>query len=91
MTEKYVLTVTGAISVEDAFTFFVNQVNEEYTTDTAKDVVSRGFKRALLSSPNLKLHINKRLSRLDPYSPIEFVWMGHGENDTHCYVLYGHI
>lgn len=86
---KYILTVTGAVSVEDAFSFFINQVHVDYGDDICKFVTSKGFKRSLLVNPAVKDHIESRFRSMHLNSPNEFVWMGHDDQDRSSYIVYG--
>lgn len=86
---RYVLTITGASSVEEALTFYCDQVSADYGSKACRYVVSKGFKRTLLAQPTIKEHIERRFSEMHQMSASEFVWFGHDENGNSTYVVYG--
>lgn len=89
MSIRYVLTITGAATVEEALTFYCDQVSMEYGQKACMYILTKGFKRMLLMKPEVNKHIDFRLNQMHPLSPTEFVWMGHDKDGKSTYILYG--
>lgn len=87
--KQFVITVTGAVSCEDAFSFYCNQAHADFGVDVYRIIAGRGFKRTLLCKPAIADHIKRRLGKMHMNSPNEFIWMGEDENGKSSYIIYG--
>jgi len=88
---RYVLTITGAATVEEALTFYCDQVAQDYGVKACRHIVTKGFKRVLMTQPALKDFLECRLSSMHMMSESEFIWMGHDDKHQSIYVVYGLI
>lgn len=95
----YVITISGAISEEDAIGILVDILITGYGLQTGEEAEWKGFRRVfttigkdeVFSNHNLATdgYIQMRISGMHEYSPVEYMWSGLDKQGMSKYTFWG--